>query len=132
MVIGTSRHDQLGRRTSGHNAILANTARQNASGGPFHPARYGDFTKNPLVLHSTAATNTNHRAAKTVGPRPAPSSPATTSAGTGCSARNVSSPAPAPISMFLSSFLAPPFTRPLKSNSTTPPFSSLTHSAGGK
>ena len=52
--------------------MLANTARQNASGGPVHPARYGDFTKNPLVLHNTAATNTNHRAAKTVGPRPRP------------------------------------------------------------
>ena len=58
MVIGTSRNDQFGRRTSGQRATHANTARQNAMRGPVHPARYGDFTKKPLVLHSTADINT--------------------------------------------------------------------------
>src|SRR5690242_2452553 len=61
-VIGMSFHDQLGRRTMGQSARQANAARQNASRGPDQPARYGDFTKKPLVLHIVAATRTNRRA----------------------------------------------------------------------
>src|SRR5712671_531086 len=67
IVIGTSFHDQAGRRTSGHSARHANAARQNASRGPDQPARYGDLTKKPLVLHITAATKTNHRACRSEG-----------------------------------------------------------------
>src|SRR4051794_37047345 len=106
MVIGTKRHDQLGRRTSGDNAADANTARQNATRGPVHPARYGDFTKNPLVLHNTAATNTNHRPPPPVGLRAA-TPPANTAPGTGCSARKASSPAPSDIFNFHSPHSCP-------------------------
>src|SRR3954470_24106775 len=66
-VIGSSFHDQLGRRTSGHNARQANAARQNASRGPDQPARAGDLTKNPLVLHMTAAIKTSTRACRSEG-----------------------------------------------------------------
>src|SRR3954468_7979185 len=66
-VIGTSFHDQVGRRTSGQRARQANAARQNASRGPDQPARYGDLTKKPLVLHITAATKTSNRACRSEG-----------------------------------------------------------------
>src|SRR4051812_12330744 len=61
-VIGMSFHDQTGRRTIGQSATQANAARQNASRGPDQPARYGDLTKKPLVLHIVAATRTSQRA----------------------------------------------------------------------
>src|SRR6476620_4275383 len=66
-VIGTSFHVQRGWRTIGHSARHANAARQNASRGPDQPARYGDLTKKPLVLHITAAVNTSKRACRSEG-----------------------------------------------------------------
>jgi hypothetical protein len=65
--MGTSDQANRGRRTSGHKIKQANAARQNANRGPDHPLKYGDFTKNPLVLHNTAAANTNHRACRNDG-----------------------------------------------------------------
>src|SRR3954454_17106588 len=60
--MGRSFQENFGRRTSGHKIKQAKAARQNASRGPDQPLRNGDFTKNPLVLHSTAATTTSIRA----------------------------------------------------------------------
>src|SRR5262245_52811466 len=60
--MGMSFHDQRGCRTTGHSARQANAARQNARRGPDQPARYGDLTKKPLVLHITAAMRTSNRA----------------------------------------------------------------------
>src|SRR5687768_10256740 len=62
MVIGTNFHDQAGWRTIGQRARQANAARQNATRGPDQSAKYGDLTKNPLVLHITAAISTSNRA----------------------------------------------------------------------
>ena len=62
IVIGTSHHVHRGWRTSGHKIKQANAARQNARSGPDQPTRYGDFTKNPLVLHISAAVRTRRRA----------------------------------------------------------------------
>ena len=55
---GRSFHDHVGRRTSGHRTTHAKAARQNAITGPGQPCKGGAFTKNPLVLHNTAAVNT--------------------------------------------------------------------------
>src|SRR5258708_5974087 len=67
IVMGTSRHVQPGRRTSGHSARQANAARQKASRGPDQPARYGDLTKKPLVLHMMAAISTRSLACRSEG-----------------------------------------------------------------
>jgi hypothetical protein len=66
-VIGTSHQVHLSCRTIGHKIEHANAALQKANSGPPQPTRYGDFTKNPLVLHITAAASTKRRALRTDG-----------------------------------------------------------------
>src|SRR6476646_5323609 len=69
-VIGTSHHVHRGCLTIGHKIEQANAALQRANNGPPPPTRYGDFTKNPLVLHIRAAASTKRRAPRRDGAEP--------------------------------------------------------------